>query len=83
MAGWQVKLERFPGDAMEHFSRIWRKHDHAMTEEGIREALLALGAGRVDGQVIARYEEKESVERVLAEIENLNGEGSVTEVADS
>ena len=82
MAGWQVKLEGFPREAIEHFSRIWRKHDHTRTEEEIHQALRALGSDSEGGRVIAQYVEKESVERVLAEIENLNGEASLIEVPD-
>lgn len=82
MAGWQLKLEKFPSEHMEHFSRIWRKHDHSTTEDEIHRALRALSQGKVDGHVIARYEEKESVERVLGEVENFNGEASLLEIPD-
>ena len=82
MASWQVKLERFPPKAFEHFSRIWRKHEHGRTEESIFRALRDLTSGRVEAAIIAVYSQQESAERVLAEIENLNGEGSLVEIPD-
>jgi len=83
LSGWQLKLEKFPPKALESFSRIWRKHDHSRSEESIYAALTELSSGKVESQVIAHYEEKESVERVLAEVENLGGEGSLEESAES
>ena len=83
MSGWQVKLEKFPPKEIESFSRIWRKHDHSRYEESIYAALIELSRGKVESQIIARYEDKESVERVLAEIENLRGEGSLEESSES
>ena len=80
MAAWQVKLERFPPEALEHFSRVWRKHDHGRTEESISQALRDLTSGRAEAPVIAEYSQQETAERVLAEIENLSGEGTLVEV---
>ena len=82
MASWQVKLERFPPQALEHFSRVWRKHEHGRTEESIYRALRDLTSGRTEDAIIATYAQQEAAERVLAEIENLNGEGSLVEVPD-
>jgi hypothetical protein len=72
MGTWQVVVESFPKDHLRDLYRIWRKHDHDPRDEEILRKVAAFGGGG-DGLAIACYEHEEAAQRVVAEVENLDG----------
>ncbi len=81
MGTWKVVVESFPKDHLRDLYRIWRKHDHTLEDEEILGKVKAFGGGGGGESLgFACYHVEEAAQRVVAEVENLDGKAHLEEL---